>query len=150
MSPSRTKPISLRNRNGRAASRQRRKLLAAYGVADRFVEGTIAVDGRLCRGVECRLCVSACPTGALFWQNGKVAVVEELCIFCGACVLNCIVDDCIRITRKRANGEAESFSRPKDFVTLEHSVDAAKRLQKVEEAFPKKKRSTKHKSKRRD
>jgi Na+-translocating ferredoxin:NAD+ oxidoreductase RNF subunit RnfB len=58
-----------------------------------------------------KLCIKACPTNALFWKAGMVGIIEELCIYCGACVLNCIVDDCIKIVRKdqtvRLKGSAD-------------------------------------------
>jgi ferredoxin len=63
-------------------------------------------------------------------------LTEELCIYCGACVLSCIVDDCIKIARKRLTGEVETFSRPRDFITQQSNVNTRKRLERIKEVFP--------------
>lgn len=121
----------------REKRRRREELLAPLGVKEFFVSGTITIDKRTCKGVECKLCIKACPTNALFWKSsGEVGITEELCIYCGACVLNCIVDDCIKITRKRENGEIERFSTPRAFTMLEHGVNAKKRVERVRAIFP--------------
>lgn len=117
--------------------RQREELLAPLAIKEFFVEGSITINKRICQGVECKLCVEACPTNALFWKAGEVGITEELCIYCGACVLSCIVDDCIKIVRKRATGEVESFSKPRDVIVLQHSIDTKKRLERVQGIFPK-------------
>ena len=116
--------------------KRREELLAPLGIEEFFAEGSITINKRTCKGVECRLCMKACPTNALFWKAGEIGLIEELCIYCGACVLNCIVDDCIRIIRKRQTGEVESFSRPRDFLTKQDSSNTKKRVEKVREAFP--------------
>jgi Fe-S-cluster-containing hydrogenase component 2 len=116
--------------------RQREKLLAPLGLKEYFAEGTIAVNRRICKGLECKLCIKACPTNALFWKKGEVGLTRELCIYCGACVLSCIVDDCIRISRKRPDGTVEEFSSPRGFLALQQNIDAGKRIMKVLEVFP--------------
>ncbi len=116
--------------------KKREELLASFGVKEFFVEGKIEINKRTCKGVECKLCIKACPTNALFWKAGEVGIIEELCIYCGACVLNCIVDDCIKISRKRVDGEVESFSKPKEFTALQHSINVKKRRERVHEVFP--------------
>jgi ferredoxin len=116
--------------------RQREKLLAPLGIKEYFADGTITINKRTCKGLECKLCIKACPTSALFWKAGEVGLTQELCVYCGACVVNCIVDDCIRISRKRQDGRAESFSSPRGFVGLQHSIDARKRFERVFGAFP--------------
>ncbi|MDH7564443.1 MAG: hypothetical protein QHH24_06170 [Candidatus Bathyarchaeota archaeon] len=116
--------------------RKREELLAPLNVKQYFTEGTITINKATCKGVECKLCIKACPTNALFWKAGEVGITEELCIYCGACVLNCIVDDCITVSRKRETGETERFSKPKDFTALQHAIDAQKRFKRVSEAFP--------------
>jgi ferredoxin len=73
----------------------------------------------------------------LYWKAGEVGLIEELCIYCGACVLSCIVDDCIKIVRKRENGEIEKFSKPRDFTALQHSISVKKRFERVKSVFPK-------------
>jgi len=117
--------------------KRREELLAPLGIKEFFVGGSITIDKRTCKGVECKLCIKACPTNALYWRaTGDVGIIEELCIYCGACVLNCIVDDCIKITRRRENGEIEKFSTPRAFTILEHGINAKKRLERVRAVFP--------------
>jgi len=117
--------------------KRREEFLAPLSVKEFFVEGSIAINKRTCKGVECKLCIKACPTNALFWKAGEVGIMEELCIYCGACVLSCIVDDCIRIVRKRVTGEVESFSKPRDFTALQHGINVKKRLERIQDVFPK-------------
>jgi hypothetical protein len=45
------------------------------------------------------------------------------------------VDDCIKIVRKRAEGEVESFSKPRDFVILQHSFCSRNRFKRIEDLF---------------
>lgn len=117
--------------------RQREELLASSGTKEFFAEGSITIDKRTCQGVECKLCIEVCPTNALFWRSGEVGITEELCVYCGACVLSCIVDDCIEIVRKRSTSEVERFSKPRDFLVLQHVINGKKRCQRVEDVFPK-------------
>jgi ferredoxin len=120
----------------REKKKRRQEALAPLGMKEFFVEGSISINKRICQGVECKLCIKACPTNALFWKAGEIGLTEELCIYCGACVLSCIVDDCIRITRRRLTGEVETFSKPRDFITEQSSINTKKRLQRVKEVFP--------------
>jgi ferredoxin len=83
--------------------KRREELLAPLGMKEFFVQGSITINKRTCQGVECKLCIKACPINALFWKAGEIGLTEELCIHCGACVLTCIVDDCITVQRKRAD-----------------------------------------------
>jgi hypothetical protein len=46
------------------------------------------------------------------------------------------VDDCIKIVRKRSDGEVESFSKPRDFTALQHGINVKKRFEKIHEVFP--------------
>jgi ferredoxin len=115
--------------------RRREELLAPLNIKEFFAEGTITINRRTCRGIDCNLCTKVCPTKALFWKAGEIGTAEELCVFCGACVLSCIVDDCVRITRKRANGEIEIFSKPRDFMILQHNIDAKKRRTLILDTF---------------
>ena len=117
--------------------KRREELLALLGVKEFFVEGRITINKRTCKGVECKLCVEACPTNALFWKAGEVGIGEELCIYCGACVLSCIVNDCIKVERKRVTGEVEKFSKPRDFTALQHGINVKKRRGKIQQVFPK-------------
>ena len=127
----------LLSESGEKAKKKRRtELLASSGVKEFFPEGSISIDKRTCWGVECKLCIKACPTNALYWKAGEVGIVDDLCVYCGACVLSCMVDDCIKITRKREDGTVEKFSKPKDVIALEDKINAKKRLERVKEVFP--------------
>jgi NAD-dependent dihydropyrimidine dehydrogenase PreA subunit len=123
----------LKETASREKRKQREQLLASSGMKELFTEGKITINERTCRGVECKLCIKVCPTNALYWKRGKVGIIEELCVYCGACVLSCIVDDCITIVRRRATGEIERFSKAKDFLTLQTEINAIRRQQRIEE-----------------
>jgi ferredoxin len=116
--------------------KQRKELLASTGVKEFFPEGKICIDKRTCWGVECKLCIEKCPTNALYWKTGEVGIVEDLCVYCGACVLCCMVDDCIKVERKREDGKTESFSKPNEVVKVQDKINAKKRFQRVKEVFP--------------
>jgi ferredoxin len=120
----------------KAKKKRREELLASSGVKEFFAEGSISVDKRTCHGLECKLCIKACPTNALYWKAGEVGVVEDLCVYCGACVLSCMVDDCIKVERKREDDTKEKFSKPKDVITLQNKINAKKRFERVKEVFP--------------
>ena len=114
----------------------REQLLEPMNVKDLFKEGTITIDKRTCRGVERKLCIDACPTNALYWKAGEVGIIDDLCIHCAACVLNCMVDDCIKVTRKRPDGKTETFSNPKDVLALHCNVGSKKRNKRLESLYP--------------
>lgn len=116
--------------------KRREELLAPLEIEEFFVEGNITIDKKTCRGVECKLCIKVCPTNALYWKIGEVGVTEELCIYCGACVLSCIVDDCIKVVRKRPDGEVERYSKPRDFSVLQSRINSRKRFERVKDVFP--------------
>lgn len=115
---------------------KRAELLESMGVKEYFEEGSIKIDMRTCKGIECNLCVEACPTNALYWKAGEIGIVEDLCVYCAACVLNCVVDDCIRVRRKRPNGKIERFSTPRDVVTLLRNIGTGKRSERLKSLFP--------------
>jgi len=98
--------------------------------------GPTGVNKRTCQGLECKLCIKVCPTNALYWKQGEVGITDDLCVYCGACVLTCMIDDCIRIERKREEGKVEKFSKPKDVLKLQNSINTKKRLQRVCEIYP--------------
>jgi NAD-dependent dihydropyrimidine dehydrogenase PreA subunit len=120
----------------KARKKRREELLAASGMKDFFENGKISVNKRTCWGLECKLCIKACPTNALYWKAGEVGIVEDLCVYCGACVLCCMVDDCIKVERKREDGTVERFGKPKDVVALTNRINAKRRFQRVREVFP--------------
>ena len=120
----------------KAKKKRREELLASSGVKTFFPEGNIGIDKWTCWGVECKLCIKACPTSALYWKAGEVGIVDDLCVYCGACVLCCMVDDCIKVERKREDGKVERFSKPKEVVKLQDKINAKKRFERVSEVFP--------------
>ena len=115
---------------------KRAQLLKSTGVKEFFKDGSIRINTSICDGVECKLCVEACPTNALYWGSGRVGVVEELCVFCTACVLSCIVDDCIKVERKRPNGEVEEFSTPEEASRLLDRINSRKMQGMVKRRLP--------------
>ena len=122
-----------------ASKKKRREkkaqILQSMDVKEFFEEGSISIDNKTCKGVECKLCIEACPTNALYWKSGEIGIAEELCVFCAACVANCIVDNCIRISRKRPNGEVERFSTPMDVLKLLNTINSKKRMDEIELLF---------------
>lgn len=119
-----------------AKKKRRQELLEPTGVKELFKEGNISVNKYTCDGVQCKLCIKACPTNALYWKTGEVGIIEDLCVYCGACVLNCMVDDCIKIERKREDGKVERFSKPQNVIMLEEKVNGKKRFDRVKAIFP--------------
>lgn len=115
---------------------QRKELLSSTGVKEFFKEGDISINKRTCQGIECKLCIDACPTNALFWQSGEVKIIKDLCVYCGACVLCCMVDDCIKLRRKRENGKVEKFSKPREVIKLQEKISNKKRVERVRTLFP--------------
>ena len=115
---------------------KRKALLEPLGAKEFFEEGKIRIDMKTCKGVECKLCIKACPTNALYWKTGEVGITEELCVYCAACVLNCMVDNCIRVERKRVDGETEQFSTPNQVCSLQERINAQHREKVVAEVFP--------------
>ena len=119
-----------------AASETRKKekrtqILESLGVQDLFEKGDISVDKQTCRGIECKLCIDVCPSHALFWKSGEVEIDKDLCVYCTACVLSCIVDNCIRIQRTRLNGERETFSNPRQVFLLLQNLGTHKKRERA-------------------
>ncbi len=114
---------------------KRAELLKSMGVKEYFEEGSIKIDMRTCKGIECNLCVKACPTNALYWKAGEIGIVEDLCVYCAACVFNCIVDNCIHVRRKRPNSKVEEFSTPRDVLRLLHNINSKKRCDRLKSIF---------------
>ncbi|MBE3115939.1 hypothetical protein IMZ68_01920 [Candidatus Bathyarchaeota archaeon] len=116
--------------------KRRTELLEPTGVKEIFKEGNITINKYTCLGVQCKLCIKFCPTNALYWKTGEVGIIEDLCVYCGACVLNCMVDDCMKIERTREDGKTECFSNPKEVIVLQEKINAQKRVQRVKDVFP--------------
>jgi ferredoxin len=119
-----------------AQNTQREELLEATCVKDLFPEGSISINKYTCTGVQCKLCIKACPTNALYWTSNGIGITEDLCVHCEACVLSCMVDNCIKITRKTESGKEEHFSTTKEVISLENKKNAQKRLQRICDVFP--------------
>jgi len=121
----------LTERSRKRESEEKQKLLRSLGIEVPlyFTEGTISINTSTCRGAECKLCVKLCPTNALYWSEGKVGITKELCVWCAACVLCCVVDDCIRLTRTRSDGKRETFSTPKQVLALLETINRRKSAQ---------------------
>ncbi|MEM2341114.1 MAG: 4Fe-4S binding protein [Candidatus Bathyarchaeia archaeon] len=115
--------------------RRRAELLKALGVKEYFSDGSIRINNKICQGIECKLCIKACPTNALYWSYGRVNIVEDICIYCAACVLSCIVDDCIKITRRRPDGRVETFSKPSEVVKLLNLISSRRRIELIGRVF---------------
>jgi ferredoxin len=111
--------------------KSRKELLTPTGVKDIFQDGTISINIYTCVGVQCKACIKICPTNALYWGSGRIEVVEDLCVYCGACVLICQVDDCIKLERIRDNGKIEKFSKPADVLSFQKKANTDKRVQRV-------------------
>ena len=120
----------------KAKKKRRQELLEPTGVKEFFKEGNISINKHTCLGVQCKLCVKVCPTNALYWKSGEVGITEDLCVYCGSCVLYCMVDDCIKIERKREDGKVERFSKPKDVIMLEEKLNGQKRFERVKAVLP--------------
>jgi len=114
----------------------REEVLGALGIPDFFVKGSVSIDTRKCYGRECDLCVKACPTRAIFWRGNELVVQEEICIFCTACVANCMVEGCIRVKRFRPDGTVEEFSTPREVVCLQKAIAGFRALEAVNKLFP--------------
>jgi NAD-dependent dihydropyrimidine dehydrogenase PreA subunit len=119
-----------------AKKKQVQELLKPTVVKKFFKEGSIKINKFTCAGVQCKLCVNACPTNALYWKRGEIGIIEDQCIYCGACVFKCMVDDCIKIERTREDGKIERFSKPNDVIMLEEKIGGKKRLDRVKAIFP--------------
>lgn len=115
---------------------EKSRLLESLGMKEYFREGSIGIDKKTCKGIECKLCIKACPTNALYWGYGEVKIIEDLCIYCTACVLSCIVDKCIQVTRKRTDGKNESFGTPGEVLKLLKNISSEKRLDATNRRFP--------------
>jgi ferredoxin len=111
--------------------KRRKELLEPTGIKELFKEGKISINKFTCVGGQCKLCIKACPTNALYWGTGQVGIVDDLCVYCGACVVNCMVENCIKLERTRENGETEKFSKLSDIVKLEERNNTKKRLERV-------------------
>jgi ferredoxin len=129
--------FDLLSTNDESAKKKRKEeLLAPTRVKELFKEGKININKYTCLGVQCKLCIKVCPTNALYWKTGEVGITDDLCVYCGACVLACMVDDCMKVERTREDGKTEQFSKPQDFIKLQEKINAQKRIQRVTDVLP--------------
>lgn len=135
-----SKPLSifdLMNEDSEALSeeeerkKRRKELIEPTGVKELFKEGKISINKFTCVGGQCKLCIKACPTNALYWGTGEVGIIEDLCVYCGACVANCMVDNCIKIERTTDDNKSEKFSKIDDVVKLDERKNTKKRFERV-------------------
>jgi len=129
-------PLEEKGQEKKIPKNRRAEFLEPMKVKDLFEEGSININMRTCRGIECNLCVKACPTNALYWKAGEIGIIEDLCIHCTACVACCMVDDCITVTRRRPDGKTEKFSNPKQVLDLQCNINTKKRKDRVESLYP--------------
>ncbi len=111
--------------------KRRQELLAPTGIKELYKDGKISINKFTCVGGQCKLCIQKCPTNALYWGTGEVGIIEDLCVYCGACVVNCMVDNCIKIERTRDSGETERLSKVSDVVKLQERHNTQKRFERV-------------------
>ena len=118
--------------------KRREEMLACTKMKDLFADGKLTINKHTCVGVQCKLCIKQCPTNALYWKSGEgeVGITEDLCVYCGACVLTCMVDNCMKVKRKREEGAMEEFSKSADVLTLAQRLNARKRVTRVKDLFP--------------
>jgi len=134
-----SKAVDIFQRISEASEKMKRKertqLLESIGVKEIFDKGKIEIDRRTCRGVDCRLCIQACPTNALYWREGEVGIAKELCIYCTSCVNVCMVDNCIQISRIRSDGEMERFSNAQEIHKLLRNISCRKAAERTKSRF---------------
>jgi len=129
--------FDLMNEDEQAASeeeerkKRRAELLEPTGIKEHYKEGKISINKFTCVGAQCKLCIDKCPTNALYWSAGEVGLIEDLCVYCGACVANCMVDDCIKVERTLDDGTVEKFGKVTDIIRLEERKNMQRRLERV-------------------
>lgn len=111
--------------------KHRKELIEPTGVKELFKEGKISINKFTCVGGQCKICIKVCPTNALYWGTGEVGIIDDLCVYCGACVANCMVDNCIKIERINDKSKTEKFSNIGDVVKLDERKNTQKRFERV-------------------
>ncbi|MEM2768085.1 MAG: 4Fe-4S binding protein [Candidatus Bathyarchaeia archaeon] len=88
---------------------------------DKIFQGSIKVNSEKCPE-RCRNCFYACPVNAICLdEDGKVKVLEEFCIFCGACKNFCPEDGTINISITGINTHQTGSNAWKTFTERLHS-----------------------------
>lgn len=111
--------------------KRRKELLEPTGIKELFKEGKININKFTCVGGQCKICIKVCPTNALYWGTGEVGIIDDLCVYCGACVANCMVDNCIKVERLNDKSKTEKFSNIGDVVKLDERKNTQKRFERV-------------------
>jgi ferredoxin len=111
--------------------KRRKELIEPTGVKELFKDGKININKFTCVGGQCKLCIKVCPTNALYWGTGEVGIMEDLCVYCGACVANCMVDNCIKIERTGNDSRTEKFGKIDDIIKLDERKNTKKRFERV-------------------
>lgn len=111
--------------------KRRKDLIEPTGVKELFKDGKININKFTCVGGQCKLCIKVCPTNALYWGTGEVGIMEDLCVYCGACVVTCMVDNCIKIERTGNDSRTEHFSKLDDVIKLDERKNTKKRFERV-------------------
>lgn len=63
----------------------------------------VTINIKTCIG--CENCTAICPTGAMYMENGKAAVIAETCIECGACITDCSAESITLLKEEMINDE---------------------------------------------
>ncbi len=126
--------------------KRREELLAPTGIKEHYKDGKININKFTCVGAQCKLCIPKCPTNALYWGTGEVGVIDDLCVYCGACVVNCMVDDCIKLERTLDDGTVEKISKTQDMVKLQERKNTRRRFKRVQNNAATLRRAYKQKS----
>jgi 4Fe-4S ferredoxin len=63
-------------------------------------EGVIRLERSLCPA-GCQACADMCPTHALEMEDGQLVLLEQFCIYCGACTQICPAPEALLVRRHR-------------------------------------------------
>ncbi len=50
---------------------------------------TAVINSDICSEIDCRICVTVCPYGAVYLKDDRVTINQELCMGCGICTATC-------------------------------------------------------------
>lgn len=82
---------------------------------EKFFEGEIILQNlEKCDPSGCKACIKICPSNAWYLPKDpkeKIAVNEDLCIYCGSCELACPYD-CIRVKRSKIRYQGGNLTQP--------------------------------------
>jgi 4Fe-4S ferredoxin len=82
---------------------------------DKFLEGKITLQNLdKCDPSGCKACIKICPSNAWYLPKDpkeKIAVKEELCLYCGSCEQACPYD-CIKLERTKVKYSGGKLTQP--------------------------------------